>query len=79
MSVTDNAAPTSASAKSGKRKTPEERELARAEQQKLASRRYRQKKKVLVDQLESKLAEIMKEKEKIEKAHQETLQVNLFL
>jgi hypothetical protein len=49
--------------------------MARAEQQKLASRRYRQKKKVLVDQLESKLAEIMREKEKIEREHQEALKV----
>jgi hypothetical protein len=41
----------------------------------MASRRYRQKKKVLIDQLEAKLKELMHEKDRIEKEHQNTLEI----
>jgi len=59
--------------KKQKIQSAEERETMRAEQQRLASKRYRQKKKVLVEQLEQKMKEITAEKAKIEKEHQETI------
>ena len=40
----------------------------------MASRRYRQKKKVLLEQLESKLEDMVAQKQKLEQEHQETLQ-----
>jgi len=52
----------------------EEREAnSRAEQQRMASKRYRQKKKMLVEQLEVKLKEVTTEKEKLEREHKNTL------
>jgi len=58
---------------SKKQKSVEEKATARAEQQRLASRRYRQKKKMLVESLEDKMKEIQEEKQKIEREHAETI------
>eukprot|EP01117_Protostelium_nocturnum_P012495 TRINITY_DN4606_c0_g1_i1.p1 TRINITY_DN4606_c0_g1~~TRINITY_DN4606_c0_g1_i1.p1 ORF type:complete len:465 (-),score=186.88 TRINITY_DN4606_c0_g1_i1:41-1435(-) len=57
-----------------KRKSAEEREQARAEQQRKASRKYREKKKVLVEQLEDKLKDIVSEKEALESDHKKALE-----
>jgi len=57
-----------------KQKTPPDKETARAEQQRLASRRYRQKKKVILEQLEVKMQELNDEKQKLEKEHQDSLE-----
>jgi len=45
----------------------------RAEQQRMASRRYRMKKKMVVEQLEAKLKEVNDEKQKIENEHNSTI------
>lgn len=58
-----------------RQKGTEDKEYVRAEQQRAASRRYRQKKKILVEQLESKLKEIMTEKQRIEQEHRDTLEI----
>ncbi|PRP82967.1 hypothetical protein PROFUN_09918 [Planoprotostelium fungivorum] len=55
-------------------KTAEERETARAEQQRKASRKYREKKKVIVEQMEEKISNIIAEKEKLERDHKALVQ-----
>ncbi len=49
--------------------------LNRAEQQRAASRRYRKKKRQLIDQLTSRLDELNNEKERIEKEKRDALDV----
>eukprot|EP01114_Cavostelium_apophysatum_P018175 TRINITY_DN5567_c0_g1_i1.p1 TRINITY_DN5567_c0_g1~~TRINITY_DN5567_c0_g1_i1.p1 ORF type:complete len:389 (+),score=108.86 TRINITY_DN5567_c0_g1_i1:68-1234(+) len=60
-----------------KRSRDEEKEspMSRAEQQRVASKRYREKKKVLVEQLEEKMKKISEEKERIEREHNSVLQM----
>jgi len=66
--------PQSTEAKGRKRtKTPEAREQARSEQQKMASKRYRQKKKQVVENLEAKMEELAAEKARLENERLSTL------
>jgi len=51
------------------------KEFSRAEQQRLASKKYREKKKILVDQLERKLVEVLKEKDELQQKHDQTLEM----
>jgi len=53
----------------------EQKEQARAEQQRTASRKYRQKKKQLIEHLEARMKDMEEEKAKIEKERNDTLQV----
>jgi len=50
-------------------------EGTRAEQQRMASKRYRERKRVVLDQLEDKMKKLNEEKEKIEREHKSTLKL----
>jgi len=58
-----------------KQKIIVDKETARAEQQRMASRKYRQKKKVILEQLESRMKDLADEKETLEKENKDSQDV----